>query len=34
MVVVELGGVEGMELRDLGFFEEMRGISMELGMEP
>ena len=34
MVVVELDGVEGLKDMDLGLFEEMRGISMELGMEP
>ena len=33
MVVVELGGVEGMMVRDLGFFEEMRAMEMELSME-
>ena len=34
MMVVELGGVEELELKDLKIFEEMRGISMEFGMEP
>ena len=33
MVVVELGGVEGMMVRDLGFFEELRRKKMELAME-
>ena len=33
MVVVEHGGVEGMMVRDLGFFEELRGKKMELAME-
>ena len=33
VVVVELGGVEGMKVRDLGFFEELRGKKMELAME-
>ena len=33
MVVIELGGVEGMKVRDLGFFEELRGKKMELAME-
>ena len=32
MVVVELGGVEGMMVRDLGFFEEMRAMEMEFYM--
>ena len=31
--MVELGGVEEMELRDLEIFKEMRGIEMELCME-
>ena len=31
--MIELGGVEGMVLRDLGFFKEMRGMEMELCME-
>ena len=33
MVVVELGGVEGLMVRDLGFFEELRRKKMELAME-
>ena len=33
VVMVELGGVEEMVLRDLGIFKEMRGIEMELCME-
>ena len=33
MVVVELVGVEGMMVKDLGFFEELRGMKMELSME-
>ena len=33
MVVVELGGVEGMMVRGLGFFEELRAMEMELAME-
>ena len=33
MVVVELGGVEGMMVRDLGFFKELRRMEMELSME-
>ena len=33
MVVVELGGVEGMMVRELGFFEELRRKKMELAME-
>ena len=32
VVVVELGGVEEMVIRDLGIFKEMRGIEMELCM--
>ena len=32
-MVVELGGVEDMVLRDLGICKEMRGIEMELCME-
>ena len=33
MVVVELGGVEGMMVRDLGFFQELRRMKMELAMK-
>ena len=33
MVMVELGGVEEMVLRDLGIFKEMRGIKMDMCME-
>ena len=33
MVVVELGGVEGMMVRDVGFFVELRRMKMELAME-
>ena len=33
MVMVVLGGVEEMVLRDLEIFKEMRGIEMELCME-
>ena len=33
MVVVELGGVEGMMVRELVFFEELRRKKMELAME-
>ena len=33
MVVVELGGVKEMVIEDLGFFEEMRAMEMELCME-
>ena len=33
MVVVELGGVEGMMIRNLGFLEELRRKKMELAME-
>ena len=32
MVVVELGGVEGMMVKDFGFFEELRAITMEFGV--
>ena len=31
--MVELGGVEEMVIRDLGFFKELRGVEMELAME-
>ena len=31
--MVELGGVEGMMVRDLGFFLELRRMKMELCME-
>ncbi len=31
--MVELGGVEGMMVRELGFFEELRRKKMELAME-
>ena len=33
MVVVELGGVEGMMVRELGFFEELRRKKIVLAME-
>ena len=33
MVVVELGGVEGMMVRALGFFEEMRAMEMAMDLE-
>ena len=33
MVVVELGGVEGMMVRELGFFEELRRKKMEMARE-
>ena len=33
MVVVELGGVEGMMVSDLGFFEELKKKKMEIAME-
>ena len=33
MVVVGLGGVEGMMVRDFGFFEELRRKKMEIAME-
>mgnify|MGYP003703442603 CR=1 FL=1 len=33
MVVVELGGVEGMKVRDLGFFGELRSKKMVMAME-
>ena len=31
--MVELGGVEGMELRDLEIFQEMRSMEMEFCMD-
>ena len=33
MVVVELGGVEGLMVMELGFFEELREKKMEMAME-
>ena len=33
MVVVELDGVEGIMVRDLGFFQELRRKKMKLAME-
>ena len=33
MVVVERGGVEGMMIRELGVFEEMRRKKLEFAMD-
>ena len=33
MVMVELGGVEEMVIRDLGFFKEMRRMEGEMDLE-
>ena len=33
MVVVGLGGVEGMKVMELGFFEELKKKKMEIAME-
>ena len=33
MVVVELGGVEGMKIKELGFFEDLKKKKMQLAME-